>query len=112
MTMRLFIILLAALLGGCVSNDDPCEKVWSEVGEADGKLGFTTERIEFHQGQCGKKVDAELWKQGHQKGLAWYCRPEHLYLAGRSGEEYRGVCPNDTQARRLFEQGRQGWTDQ
>ncbi|WP_234932701.1 DUF2799 domain-containing protein, partial [Aeromonas veronii] len=48
----------------------------------DGKLGFTTERIEFHQGQCGKKVDAELWKQGHQKGLAWYCRPEHLYLAG------------------------------
>ena len=56
--MRLTIILLAALLGGCVSNDDPCEKVWSEVGEADGKLGFTTERIEFHQGQCGKKVDA------------------------------------------------------
>ncbi len=49
---------------------------------------------------------------GHQKGLAWYCRPEHLYLAGRSGGEYRGVCPNDVQARRLFEQGRQGWTDQ
>lgn len=58
--MRLTIILLAALLGGCVSNDDPCEKVWSEVGEADGKLGFTAERVEFHRGQCGKKVDAEL----------------------------------------------------
>ncbi|PTT49761.1 DUF2799 domain-containing protein, partial [Aeromonas sp. HMWF014] len=87
-------------------------KVWIEVGEADGKLGFTTERVEFHQGQCGKKVDVELWKQGHQKGLAWYCRPEHLYLAGRSGSEYRGVCPNDGQARRLFEQGRQGWIDQ
>ncbi|MFM5440880.1 DUF2799 domain-containing protein [Aeromonas enteropelogenes] len=110
--MRLTVILIAALLGGCVSNDDPCEKVWSEVGEADGKLGFTTERIEFHRAQCGDKVDGELWLQGHQKGLAWYCRPEHLYLAGRSGEEYRGVCPNDMQARRLFEQGRQGWTDQ
>lgn len=43
--MRLTIILLAALLGGCVSNDDPCETVWSEVGEADGKLGFTAERV-------------------------------------------------------------------
>jgi hypothetical protein len=53
-----------------------------------------------------------MWQQGRQKGLAWYCRPEHLYLAGRSGEEYRGVCPNDVQARRLFAQGRQGWTDQ
>ena len=31
---------------------------------------------------------------------------------GRSGEEYRGVCPNDVQARRLVEQGRHGWTDQ
>ena len=110
--MRLTMLLLAALLGGCVSNDDPCEKVWSAVGEADGKLGFTTERIEFHQEQCGVKVDAELWRQGHQKGLAWYCRPEHLYLAGRSGSEYRGVCPNDAQARKLFAQGRQGWTDQ
>ncbi|MGL4250824.1 MAG: DUF2799 domain-containing protein [Aeromonas sp.] len=110
--MRLSIILLAALLGGCVSNDDPCEKVWNDVGEADGKLGFTNTRIEFHQGRCGKRVDAELWQQGHKKGLAWYCRPEHLYLAGRSGEEYRGVCPNDSQARKLFAQGRQGWTDQ
>ncbi|HGY5297690.1 TPA: DUF2799 domain-containing protein [Aeromonas salmonicida] len=105
--MRLTIILFAALLGGCASNDDPCEKVWSDVGEADGKLGFTTERVAFHQDLCGKKVDVELWKQGRQKGL-----PEHLYLAGRSGSEYRGVCPNDGQARRLFEQGRQGWTDQ
>ncbi|MBM0571034.1 DUF2799 domain-containing protein [Aeromonas jandaei] len=112
MTMRLTIILLAALLGGCASNNDPCEKVWSDVGEADGKLGFTADRVEFHQAQCGKKVDSELWEQGRQKGLAWYCRPEHLYLAGRSGGEYRGVCPNDMQARRLFEQGRQGWTDQ
>ena len=59
--MRLTIILLAALLGGCVSNDDPCEKVWSEVGEADGKLGFTTERIEFHQGQCGSRDIRRDW---------------------------------------------------
>ena len=98
---------------GCVSNsDDPCEKVWSDVGEADGKLGFAGDRVAFHQTQCGEKVDVALWELGRQKGLAWYCRPEHLYLAGRSGEEYRGVCPNDVQARRLFEQGRHGWTDQ
>ncbi|MGL4933233.1 MAG: DUF2799 domain-containing protein [Aeromonas sp.] len=110
--MRLPFILLAALLGGCVSNDDPCEKMWSEVGEADGKLGFTLERVAYQQEQCGSKVDGAQWLLGYQKGLAWYCRPEHLYLAGRSGSEYRGVCPNDTQARRLFEQGRQSWTDQ
>ena len=109
----LVIMFCAALLGGCVSNsDDPCEKVWSDVGEADGKLGFADDRVAFHQTQCGDKVDVAMWQQGRQKGLAWYCRPEHLYLAGRSGEEYRGVCPNDVQARRLFAQGRQGWTDQ
>ena len=40
--MRLSVIVFAVLLGGCASHsDDPCEKVWSEVGEADGKLGFT-----------------------------------------------------------------------
>ena len=87
----LVIMFCAALLGGCVSNsDDPCEKVWSDVGEADGKLGFAGDRVAFHQTQCGEKVDVALWEQGRQKGLAWYCRPEHLYLAGRSGEEYRG----------------------
>ncbi|MGL5659999.1 MAG: DUF2799 domain-containing protein [Aeromonas sp.] len=112
MIMRLTIMLLAALLGGCVANDDPCEQVWSEIGEADGKLGFTAERVEVHQTQCGDKVEVKPWIQGYQKGLAWYCRPEHLYLAGRAGSEYRGICPNDSQARRLFVQGRQGWTDQ
>jgi hypothetical protein len=113
MKMRPLLILCAALLGGCVSNsDDPCEKQWDQVGEADGKLGFTEQRVEFHQTQCGIKVDEALWEQGRKRGLAWYCRPEHLYLAGRSGEEYRGVCPNDAQARKLFAQGRQSWTDQ
>ena len=112
--MRFLVVTLCtALLGGCASNsDDPCEKVWGEVGEADGKLGFTADRVEFHQAQCKEKVDVAMWQQGHKKGLAWYCRPEHLYLAGRSGSEYRGVCPNDEQARRLFAQGSQGWTDQ
>ena len=39
--------------------------------------------------------------------------PTRASLSGRTvGEEYRGVCPNDVQARRLFEQGRHGWTDQ
>ena len=82
----LVIMLCATLLGGCVSNsDDPCEKVWSDVGEADGKLGFADDRVAFHQTQCGDKVDVAMWQQGRQKGLAWYCRPEHLYIAGRSG---------------------------
>ena len=42
----LVIMLCATLIGGCVSNsDDPCEKVWSDVGEGDGKLGFAAARI-------------------------------------------------------------------
>nr|WP_167386653.1 DUF2799 domain-containing protein [Aeromonas cavernicola] len=110
--MRLSMMVLVGLLGGCASHGDPCEKVWRDVGEADGKLGLTADRVAFHQTQCGNKVDAELWEQGRQQGLAWYCRPEHLYLAGRTGSEYRGVCPNDGQARRLLEQGRQSWADQ
>lgn len=58
----LVIMFCAALLGGCVSNsDDPCEKVWSDVGEADGKLGFAGDRVAFHQTQCGEKVDVALW---------------------------------------------------
>ncbi|MGL5948288.1 MAG: DUF2799 domain-containing protein [Aeromonas sp.] len=111
--MRFYLIGWALLLSGCVSNgDDSCQADWRAVGEADGKLGLTAERFSFHQQQCPVQVDAALWRKGYQVGLAWYCRPEHLYIAGRAGEAYLGVCPNHKQAERLFSQGRQGWGDQ
>ncbi|MFR9721499.1 DUF2799 domain-containing protein [Aeromonas diversa] len=110
--MRRLLMIVALLLAGCAKSDDPCERQWDLVGEADGKLGLTEARLEEHQTQCPDRVSPILWRQGYQKGLAWYCRPEHLYLAGRDGSEYQGVCPNDEQARKLLSQGRQGWTDQ
>lgn len=111
--MKRVMMVVALLLAGCAGqSDDPCEQPWDTLGEADGKLGLTEARLEDHLSRCQEKVDKQLWTQGYRKGLAWYCRPEHLYLAGREGGEYQGVCPSDAQARRLVEQGRHGWQDQ
>ncbi|WP_060588185.1 DUF2799 domain-containing protein [Aeromonas schubertii] len=91
--MRRRVMIMALLLAGCAKSDDPCERQWDLVGEADGKMGLTEARLEEHQTQCPEKVSATLWQQGYQKGLAWYCRPEHLYLAGREGSEYLDSTP-------------------
>ncbi|MFM5463513.1 DUF2799 domain-containing protein [Aeromonas simiae] len=112
MTMRRAMVIVTLLLAGCAGqSDEPCERPWDGVGEADGKLGLTEQRLAEHQALCPGKVDEPGWRRGYQNGLAWYCRPEHLYLAGREGGAYQGVCPNDAQARKLFLQGSQGWTD-
>ena len=88
----LVIMFCAALLGGCVSNsDDPCEGV--------ERRGRRTANSVFCWRSGGIPPDPVLGKKWTlpfgswvARKLAWYCRPEHLYLAGRSGE-YRGVVP-------------------
>lgn len=73
---------------GCVPTPTTLAKVWSDVGEADGKLGFAGDRVAFHQTQCGEKVDVALWELGRQKGWPGIADPSISIWQG-SGEEYR-----------------------
>ena len=51
-------------------------------------------------------ADEDEWQRGYAKGLELYCIPELAYSKGREGNEYLGVCPNDTSFLTQFERGR------
>ena len=71
---------------GCVSNsDDPREKLWSDVGRPTASSALPATGWPSTRPSAGTRWMSPSGEQGRQKGLAWYCRPEHLYLAGRSG---------------------------
>lgn len=75
---------------------DPCGHAdWFEIGRIDGLSG-----IEIHHstylGRCearGTTADRELYGAGWQRGLLEYCTPERGFDAGRSGQDYQGICP-------------------
>ncbi len=78
-------------------SGDPCGHAdWFEVGRIDGLSGVEIDHSAY-LGRCeanGTKVDRELYGAGWQRGLLEYCTPERGFDAGRSGQDYKGICPS------------------
>lgn len=82
-------------------SGDPCGHAdWFEVGRIDGLSGIKIDHSSYI-GRCeaqGTKVDRELYSAGWQRGLLEYCTPERGFDAGRSGQDYQGICPSHVEA--------------
>lgn len=78
-------------------SGDPCGHAdWFEVGRIDGLSGVKIDHSSYI-GRCearGSTVDRELYSAGWQRGLLEYCTPERGFDAGRSGQDYQGICPS------------------
>jgi hypothetical protein len=77
-------------------SGDPCGHAdWFEVGRVDGLSGITMDHSTYI-GRCeskGSVVDRPIYSAGWQRGLLEYCTPERGFDAGRSGQDYQGICP-------------------
>jgi hypothetical protein len=95
LTASSLALLLAA---GCASMDkDECRTAdWRAVGLEDGVKGYALDRLGEHRKACAKHgvtPDTDRYIAGRTEGLATYCTPDNGYRVGRTGEAYRGVCP-------------------
>src|SRR3954463_9797073 len=85
-------------LAGCASLDkDECRTAdWRAIGLEDGVKGLALERLGDHRKACAKygvTPDTDRYIAGRTEGLMTYCTPDNGYRVGRTGESYRGVCP-------------------
>lgn len=88
---------LGALNSPSVTGD-PCRNAdWFEVGRVDGLSGVPL-GTSLYAERCraqGIVVNDELYTAGWQRGLIFYCTPDRGYDAGRAGEVYAGICPEN-----------------
>lgn len=108
---RMLLPILPLLLAGCSSlSEEECRAMsWYNQGYQDGTEGKTRAASSGYKKTCGEyglRVDEAEWQRGYAKGLELYCIPELAYSKGREGNEYLGVCPNDTSFLTQFERGR------
>jgi Protein of unknown function (DUF2799) len=99
--MRHLIALagMAVWLSACSSlSKSGCKhKDWLMVGQQDGSRG-RSDQLEVWRLNCssvGASIDEAAYRQGYGEGLLTYCTPEHAYYAGRRGEPFPRVCPED-----------------
>jgi hypothetical protein len=87
-----------AMLSACATLDrEECINAdWRLIGYEDGAQGRSTAYLGNHREACAEhrvRPDMDAYLQGHEEGLAPYCRPAKAYRLGRSGGHYPGVCP-------------------
>lgn len=98
MHLRIFILIFLWLLGGCATiPEEQCAKIdWFDLGVKDGLAGYVAaDRLARHRDACaGVKIvpNEKRYRQGHQDGLAKYCRPENAVREGLAGHSYANVC--------------------
>ncbi|AUI68494.2 DUF2799 domain-containing protein [Beggiatoa leptomitoformis] len=87
------------LLAGCASlSQEECQQGnWQTIGYNDGAQGYKVERFSSHQEACAEykvRPNFQLYKQGYEKGIVTYCRPNKGYDLGKQLSQYEGVCPS------------------
>jgi hypothetical protein len=88
----------AFTLVGCASlSESECRSGdWQTVGYRDGQNGRPLSRLDEHHKACaqfGVGINDELYREGRERGLLFYCTPTNGLAVGRRGEFYAGVCP-------------------
>ena len=93
-----WVIASAMLLASCATmSPEECQVAdWREVGQRDGLRGEALSLL-GQRAEDGSKanvsIDAQVYRQGRDLGLASYCRLENAVPLGLGGASYLGVCP-------------------
>lgn len=99
---RLLPVIFLVSLTACasLSKDECLDADWYQIGLHDGKSGYKSSRLSEHRKACAEyhvSPDLTDYTQGRDAGLMSYCTPETGLQAGSNGEDYRGVCPLETE---------------
>lgn len=104
MSRTIQLVIAGLLLGSCRSVEIPeitqrkfqCEKLdWFEIGRNDGVLGFTSDSLASKSTGCENFSDRnkEQYINGWYAGVDEYCTKDQGFAFGRSGGEYKKICP-------------------
>ncbi len=101
-------MFVAVLLAGCATlSEDQCRLVdWKDLGQRDGTLGQSPDRVQDHAKSCAKVgivPDVAMWRAGWREGVVAYCTPRTAWSEGSRNHAYRGAC------RDLDEEGFKRW---
>lgn len=92
-------ILLVVASCAIIDEEQCLQGDWHYIGYADGERGFypnaRLRQIGEECGTYGVVPEDDLYREGHQLGLRWYCRPGNGYLLGEEGKEIADLCPSD-----------------
>lgn len=95
-----FVCLSVVTLVSCGSlSESDCLAIdWEAQGLEDGLDGEQLSIINETTQACGEfgvEPDMEAYQRGRDQGISVYCQAENGFQLGRSGAQYKGVCPLD-----------------
>lgn len=97
----LLIALLSALPGCATLNQSDCLRGdWYAIGAADGRHGYSPQRLTHHAKACAKHgvgVDGPAYDAGFIEGLHQFCVPPRAFSLGRENGSYHRLCPADAE---------------
>ena len=94
------LFLTVGLLAGCATLSKPqCQTGdWYNVGQNDGRSGYTMARLDEHREACSKHgvvIDQATYTAGRELGLKSYCTIDNAATVGLAGRSYSGVCEGE-----------------
>lgn len=92
-------LFMTACAGG-PTNAECAGADWSALGLADGRAGLSPKRADDQRRDCaasGFAVDYAAYESGRAQGLKTYCTASGGFEAGKTGADYVGLCPDDTE---------------